>query len=221
MALRRRQSVPIELASLSPVSREYSGPLLSSYSPALNPYLLLPEPGKNKLLAQAETLAGMTFELSLRNVNARALRLERDVQRLVMVTADDPDFRRENEARLMRIMREVEAVKARMARCEGRTPVTQADIGRMKQEMNEALRAEVNDLKVGLRTLTEQIGRHKREKEAKVNKQTSSASTTQTLPALQSTLRMETRAGRRQRLESGLNQQQGKGCICRSTICSC
>ncbi|KAJ4308841.1 hypothetical protein N0V84_011855 [Fusarium piperis] len=215
MALQRHRSVPVELLPLSLEQGQYDGPLLPSYSTTPNPYLSPPDPGKSKFLALSDALAGMTFELDLRHVNARARCLERDVQRLVTITADDQDFRRNNEAKLTRLMQEIEAVKAHMARYEGPL-VTQADIDRLKQEMAEAWRTEMDDLKVQMDLLAEQMRQTRRPiraKEVEGNNQTTRASTTQPLPtqpALQPTLRMETRAKRRERLEFRHNRQQGK-----------
>jgi hypothetical protein len=107
-------------------------------------------------LKQAEALATMSFELNLRAVWALANRLEQDVRMLVLRTADDQEFRRQNEERMTKMMQEVQVVKIHMAQFDGSQPATQADIEKLQQEMNnttlgwnkqlEDARAKVDDI---------------------------------------------------------------------------
>ncbi|KAF4963009.1 hypothetical protein FSARC_8954 [Fusarium sarcochroum] len=101
----------------------------------------MPDHAKNegmKLLKQAEALASMNFELSLRAVSSLANRLERDVQMLVLRTAEDQDFRRQNEDRMTQMMHEIHTIKAHMAPIQGIQSATQADVERLQQEMRES-----------------------------------------------------------------------------------
>ncbi|KAM0203649.1 hypothetical protein ACHAPA_010279 [Fusarium lateritium] len=147
MVRNRRRSVPAGTgAPLSPPPSQNS----NNWSPALVTSNALPPiirspttsfqdyPKNNgtKVLKQAEALATMSFELNLRAVWALANRLEQDVRRLVSRTADDQEFRRQNEERMTKMMQEVQVVKAHMARFEGNQPATQADIEKLQQEMN-------------------------------------------------------------------------------------
>jgi hypothetical protein len=97
-----------------------------------------PKSEENQLLKQAEALANMHFELSLHTVFSLASRLEKDVQQLVFRTADDQEFRRQNEERMTKMMIEVQAVKAHMARIgHNHEPATRADIERLQQAMSD------------------------------------------------------------------------------------
>ncbi|KAM0564178.1 hypothetical protein ACHAPJ_000387 [Fusarium lateritium] len=149
MGQHRRRSVPAGAGALpSPPSSQTS----SSWSDAMATSIpvptitrfstpTMPDHAKNeemKLLKQAEALASMNFELSLRAVSSLANRLERDVQMLVLRTAEDQEFRRKNEDRMTQMMHEVHTIKAHMAPMEGIQPATQADVERLQQEMRES-----------------------------------------------------------------------------------
>jgi hypothetical protein len=115
-----------------------------------------PKSNGTKVLKQAEALATMNFELNLRAVWTLANRLEQDVRMLVLRTADDQEFRRQNEERMTKMMQEVQVVKIHMAQFDGSQPATQADIEKLQQEMNsttlgwnkqlEEARAKVDDI---------------------------------------------------------------------------
>ncbi|WZH39855.1 uncharacterized protein QYS62_000781 [Fusarium acuminatum] len=167
MIRNRRRSVPAGTgAPLSPPPSQNS----NYWSPALVTSNALPPisrspttsfqdyPKSNgaKVLKQAEALATMSFELNLRAVWALANRLEQDVRMLVSRTANDQEFRRQNEERMTKMMQEVQVVKVHMAQFNGSQPATQADIEKLQQEMNnttlgwnkqlEDARAKVDDI---------------------------------------------------------------------------
>ncbi|KAF4445392.1 hypothetical protein F53441_10842 [Fusarium austroafricanum] len=91
----------------------------------------------NKLLKQAEALASMHFELNLHSIASLAKRLEKDVQQLVLRTAEDHEFRNQNEERMTRMMFEVQSIKLFMQRKKTKQPVTRADIERLQHEMSK------------------------------------------------------------------------------------
>ncbi|RGP65683.1 hypothetical protein FLONG3_9186 [Fusarium longipes] len=90
-----------------------------------------------RLLKQAEALATMSIEVNLRSLSTLAYSLQEDVRKLVHCTSDDQNFRRENEERMIKMMYEVQTVKAYMAPLQGLPPATRADIERVQQEMRE------------------------------------------------------------------------------------
>ncbi|RSL57262.1 hypothetical protein CEP54_008357 [Fusarium duplospermum] len=232
MALQRRHSVPVELLVSPEPSQSRSYPSLPQLSPdsAPGPVSKLVKPS-NEFMVKAEALASMNFELGLRHAHAHALRLEAQVHRIVAKNADDQDFRREHEARLTMVMREVKAVKLYMARFNDEPVVTQAEVDKLRQEMLKEMqdwRRELNDLRAKLDALKPELGIETRkiEKEPEVNgppqgdlilslanppsvapipSLPSFPSPTRSLPAGQSALRMETRAMRREKL---VNRQQ-------------
>ncbi|KAM0341352.1 hypothetical protein ACHAPU_010095 [Fusarium lateritium] len=91
---------------------------------------------RTKILKQAEALASMNFELSLRAVSSLANRLEQDVRMLVLRTSDDQEFRRRNEERMTKMMQEIQAVKTHMVQFQGNEPATRADIVKLQQQIN-------------------------------------------------------------------------------------
>lgn len=167
MIRNRRRSVPAGTsAPLSPPPSQNSNhwppalvtsnalpPISRSPTMSLQDY---PKSNGTKVLKQAEALATMSFELNLRAVWALANRLEQDVRMLVLRTADDQEFRRQNEERMTKMMQEVQVVKIHMAQFDGSQPATQADIEKLQQEMNnttlgwnkqlEEARAKVDDI---------------------------------------------------------------------------
>ncbi|KAH7257085.1 hypothetical protein BKA59DRAFT_552767 [Fusarium tricinctum] len=167
MIRNRRRSVPAGTgAPLSPPPSQnsnYWSPALVT-SNALPPisrspttsFQYYPKSNGAKVLKQAEALATMSFELNLRAVWALANRLEQDVRMLVSRTANDQEFRRQNEERMTKMMQEVQVVKVHMAQFNGSQPATQADIEELQQEMNnttlgwnkqlEDARAKVDDI---------------------------------------------------------------------------
>ncbi|KAF5022931.1 hypothetical protein F66182_4997 [Fusarium sp. NRRL 66182] len=161
---------------------------------------------KMKLSKRAGALASMSLELRLRSVSSLANRLERDVQRLVLRTAEDQDFRRKNEERMTKIIHEVEAIKAYMAPINVKQLATQADIERLKQELSETnfhwkrlleeARAKIDDISGRLSQVSEPV----------VVKSKDSVPICGTPP----TPRRETRAMRRARvqLSSSVQKQQ-------------
>ncbi|KAH7270098.1 uncharacterized protein BKA55DRAFT_532711 [Fusarium redolens] len=149
MSQNRHRSVPKGTgAPLSPPSSQNS----ANWSPAMTASKTIPNVAysptqttpnnpkseENQLLKQAEALANMHFELSLHTVFSLASRLEKEVQQLVFRTADDQEFRRQNEERMTKMMIEVQAVKAHMARIgHNHEPATRADIERLQQAMSD------------------------------------------------------------------------------------
>ncbi|KAJ4272014.1 hypothetical protein NW762_000724 [Fusarium torreyae] len=149
MVQHRRRSVPAGAVDLpSPPSSQTSNNWANAMATPISVPIItrlstpkLPDHAKNegvKFLRQAEALASMNFELSLRAVSSLANRLERDVQMLVLRTAEDQAFRRKNEDRMTQMMHEVHTIKAYMAPMKGIQPATQADVERLQQEMRES-----------------------------------------------------------------------------------
>ncbi|EWG37544.1 hypothetical protein FVEG_14782 [Fusarium verticillioides 7600] len=119
-----------------------------------------PKSEENQLLKQAEALANMHFELNLHIVFSLASRLEKEVQQLVIRTADDQEFRRQNEERMTKMMIEIETVKAYMARIgHNREPATRADIERLQQAMSDTTMEWNNQLEDARTKIDEISGR--------------------------------------------------------------
>ncbi|KAK7424862.1 hypothetical protein QQX98_000137 [Neonectria punicea] len=119
---KRRRSVPAEVTPnhiLSPTNDDAQTLTTTSSTSSL-----AAPTHPSKLLAQADALAKMTFELNLRAVCSHAERLEREVRTLVSYTEHDKEFRRENESRLAAMMHEIQAVKTHVAKVEN----TQEDV---------------------------------------------------------------------------------------------
>ncbi|KAI8718822.1 hypothetical protein NCS52_00662200 [Fusarium sp. LHS14.1] len=228
----RRRSDPVVQVQL-PVSPErsqsqYRYPFLSS-SPLSTNHANQITRSTNKHEAKVQALMSMTFELSLRNLNVHVQRLESDVRRLVTKTDVDQNFRRENEATLAKYMQEVEAIKLKLAEYGDKPSVTRADIDKLQQEMTQEAgkwKTELDDIRAQLDALRDQNLLEKTNplfekiKKMEDSNQTPDAhvpsvpsppSATRTLPARQSTPRMETRAMRREKLNVVvLNRQQRK-----------
>lgn len=148
----------------------------------------------------------MSFELNLRAVCALANRLEQDVRMLVLRTANDQEFRRQNEERMTKMMQEIQVVKIRMAQFDGSQPATQAGIEKLQQEMNNTTlgwnkqlddaRAKVDDISSRMQPDTDTIVVNTNDPE----------------PNTPPTLGVETRAMRRARAQLGSsNQKQQSG----------
>ncbi|KNA94273.1 hypothetical protein FOXG_00392 [Fusarium oxysporum f. sp. lycopersici 4287] len=158
MSQNRHRSVPKGTgAPLSPPSSQTSAnfaPALTASKPfpdvAYSSIQTTPNSPKsedNQLLKQAEALANMHFELNLHTVFSLASRLEKEVQQLVFRTADDQEFRRQNEERMTKMMIEVQTVKAYMARMgHNHEPATRADIERLQQAMMEDARTKIDEI---------------------------------------------------------------------------
>ncbi|KIL95180.1 hypothetical protein FAVG1_02112 [Fusarium avenaceum] len=156
-----------------------------------------PKSNGAKVLKQAEALAAMSFELNLRAVCALANRLEQDVRMLVSRTANDQEFRRQNEERMTKMMQEIQVVKIRMAQFDGSQPATQAGIEKLQQEVNNTTlgwnkqlddaRAKVDDISSRMQPDTDTIVVNTNDPE----------------PNTPPTLGVETRAMRRARAQLG------------------
>ncbi|KAF4332145.1 hypothetical protein FBEOM_14065 [Fusarium beomiforme] len=149
MSQNRHRSAPKgNGAPLSPPSSQNP----SNWSPAMTAIKFLPniasastqtvqagpKSEENLLLKQAEALANMHFELNLHTVFSLATRLEKEVQQLVIRTADDQDFRLRNEDRMTKMMVEIQTVKSYMSQIGGNhEPATRADIERLQQAMSD------------------------------------------------------------------------------------
>lgn len=119
-----------------------------------------PKCEENQLLKQAEALANMHFELNLHTVFSLASRLEKEVQQLVFRTADDQEFRRQNEERMTKMMIEIQTVKAYMAHVgHNREPATRADIERLQQAMSDTAMEWNNQLEDARTKIDEISGR--------------------------------------------------------------
>ncbi|KAH7225950.1 hypothetical protein BKA60DRAFT_559160 [Fusarium oxysporum] len=171
MSQNRHRSVPKGTgAPLSPPSSQPSAnfaPALTASKPfpdvAYSSTQTTPNSPKsedNQLLKQAEALANMHFELNLHTVFSLASRLEKEVQQLVFRTADDQEFRRQNEERMTKMMIEVQTVKAYMARMgHNHEPATRADIERLQQAMSDTTMEWNNQLEDARTKIDEISGR--------------------------------------------------------------
>ncbi|POR36431.1 Uncharacterized protein TPAR_03376 [Tolypocladium paradoxum] len=149
----RRRSVPPGTSPSSGQKGTLSDAVIvspSSSSPSVQPANSKQPSANNRLLAQADALAKMTFELNLRAVSAQAERLEQEIGALVARTSQDKEFRQEHEQRIMDVWREILSVKARMDGVND----TQEDIKvgfdrcqREAAEFKQQLRQEMSDLK--------------------------------------------------------------------------
>ncbi|KAL7785036.1 hypothetical protein V8C43DRAFT_325341 [Trichoderma afarasin] len=73
----------------------------------------------SKLLAQADALARMTIEFNVRAVSAQTERLEKGLNKLMMSTKEDKEFRESHDARLQSLCKEILVVKQRMEEIQG------------------------------------------------------------------------------------------------------
>ncbi|CAM1506782.1 Fc.00g064230.m01.CDS01 [Cosmosporella sp. VM-42] len=143
----RRRSVPSGTTSMNPpaITIADTTPLTSSSSSPL-----AAPTHSAKLFAQADYLAKMTYELSLRAVSSKAEHLERDIHKLVRCTEDNKQFRIENEERLNNINREIMAVKSHMSAVEKGQNGVKADYEeqrRLTMEVIGGFRREMVELK--------------------------------------------------------------------------
>lgn len=165
-----------------------------------------PKSEENQLLKQAEALANMHFELNLHIVFSLASRLEKEVQQLVIRTADDQEFRRQNEERMTKMMIEIETVKAYMARIgHNREPATRADIERLQQAMSDTTMEWNNQLE-DARTKIDEISGRMLDASRRAGVRGNEAPTSPSL------LGIETRATRKAKTDiaSGAHHQQRK-----------
>ncbi|KAF4988326.1 hypothetical protein FGRMN_9834 [Fusarium graminum] len=212
----RRRSVPAGTgAPLSPPpSQNSSNWPTARTTPGIIPSIScspipsLPENAKDertKLFKQAEALASMNFELSLRAVSSLANRLEQDVRMLVLRTVDDQEFRRRNEERMTTMMQEIQAVKAHMVQFEGNEPATRADIVKLQQEINNTTlgwNKQLEDAKVKVDDISSRIHQ---------GPDTIVVKTKDPEPDTPPTSGVETRAMRRARAQLKSNDQKQQG----------
>ncbi|KAF7546933.1 hypothetical protein G7046_g9163 [Stylonectria norvegica] len=117
----------------------------------------------SRLLAQADALAKMTFELNLRALGTKTDRLETDLRKLVNCTQDDKNFRQEHAQRLEDMMREIMAVKTHMAGLQsdcvdvkGGLERQQVQVSEVK-EVAEGFRRDVGDIRQLVEGLVERL----------------------------------------------------------------
>ncbi|KAF4123389.1 Protein of unknown function (DUF3074) [Geosmithia morbida] len=115
-----------------------------------------------QLVTRAEALAKMTFELNMRRLEAQVNDLQRDVGKVVRATAEDKDFRSQNETRLSKLWGEMLAVRQQVARVEEtqtRTR-TQPDLETCQSETRDlvdGLRSEMAELRGLVDVITKQM----------------------------------------------------------------
>lgn len=153
MLVRRLSLPPPEAASIEPSSSPSALTDLSS-PPSNGSPPCQPNSQPTKLLSRAEVLAKMTFELNLRAVSQQTDRLQRDMQALVQSTAEDKEFRAQNETRLEKLWQEMLAVKQHMSKVEHvQTDNSQlaTDFEKCQRETQalvDEFRTEIGELKV-------------------------------------------------------------------------
>ncbi|KAK7427729.1 hypothetical protein QQZ08_005835 [Neonectria magnoliae] len=159
---KRRRSVPPGVTpnhNLSPTNDDVQAlTATSSTSPLTAPK------HPSKLLAQADALAKMTFELNLRAVCSHAERLEREVRTLVSYTEHDKEFRCENESRLAAMMHEIQAVKTHVAKVENTQENVRGGLEDQQRRATEALdgfKKEISDLRRLIDGLSSQLNQFK------------------------------------------------------------
>jgi chromosome segregation ATPase len=116
----------------------------------------------SQLIAQADALARMTFELNIRSVAAQADRLEQDLRQLVVRTAQDEEFREKNEHRLNEIWHEILAVKTRMSEVHDGQQQLQTNAetrGKLVADLLERYGKEMAELRDMFNTMNEQLDR--------------------------------------------------------------
>lgn len=117
---------------------------------------LIVAPKSNDLLAKADALARITFELDLRALSGLAERLERDVRELVRRTEKNKDFRKQNEKRLAEIMREIHAVKTQMKHVEMENVGLKVDVQEQQKLMMEIISGVKNEM-AGVKNLIDEF----------------------------------------------------------------
>lgn len=112
----------------------------------------------SRLVAQADALARMTLELNLRAVSSQANRMEKQLRKLVLATADDAEFRRQNEARMSAMWREIVAVRQRAGEQKDIAFLDAETCRRETEKVVRGIRDEVGELKelvAGISTLVD------------------------------------------------------------------
>ena len=172
MDTRRRKSVPPPRSQ--PISSS-SGSTLSELSrgstpPSLSKNLIQPpaaaaagaatSANSNKMLSRADALAKITFELNIRTVEGQVKGLEKIVKDLVEATADDKEFRAENETKLSKLWQEMVAVQQQASRVEGQQKVTSDEFDAMQRETKDlvdSFREEVKEVRESLCEISQLI----------------------------------------------------------------
>lgn len=174
MLTRRRMSLPFtEHTAKGQNSSSHgpsdAGPIAGGASPtnhlptAVAAAAASPSPVQNqRLIARAESLARMTFELNIRSVSHQTDRLQRELATLIRATEDDKEYRKQNEARLQELFQELVVLRHYMGKVEDdrkTVQVSQDEYEKCQSEtlaMVEEFRGEVRDLK----ELVEGLSKH-------------------------------------------------------------
>ncbi|KAL6869273.1 hypothetical protein ACO1O0_000597 [Amphichorda felina] len=113
-----------------------------------------------RLFSRSEALARMTFELNIRRVEAQVNDVQKDVKRVVQATADDKEFRDQNEARLSRLWQEMLAVRQQVNKVEASQESSSMDLEKCQTETKsiiEEFRKELIDLKEFIHGISKQM----------------------------------------------------------------
>ena len=113
-----------------------------------------------RLLSRSEALARMTFELNIRRIEAQVNDVQKDVKRVVQATADDKEFRDQNEARLTKLWEEMLAVRQQVNKVVTSQESSNLDFDECQRETKtivEEFRKELIGLKEFIHGISKQI----------------------------------------------------------------
>jgi predicted secreted protein len=153
----RQRSVPPPSTTTS----ESSSSLSEVTTISTPPSLAAPQkPQQPKLLARAEALSRMTYELNIRAAGVQTERLQRQVQALVQSTAEDHEFRQQHEERLTKVWHKMLAVRQHVAKLDDSQDNVQVHLKQCQQETGEVIeqfRREIGGLRELLEGLSSQM----------------------------------------------------------------
>jgi hypothetical protein len=113
-------------------------------------------PANPDLLAQADAIVRMTYELNMRAVSAQAERLEQDMRKLVQSTGTDREFRDQHERRLQELWKEIGAVKENMSQIQGSQEDIKTDHERRCRETSDSIESFRQEI-LGVRELVSSV----------------------------------------------------------------
>lgn len=111
------------------------------------------------LFSRAEALARMTYEMNLRTLESQVKSLENDVRAIVQETAEDKEFRTENEARLSKLWQEMLVVRQQMTKVEETKGNEHAEFEACQKETQELVKGFRDEL-TQLKAFLDDISKH-------------------------------------------------------------
>ncbi|KAL7925092.1 hypothetical protein ACQKWADRAFT_310680 [Trichoderma austrokoningii] len=127
-------------------------------SPAISP-IITTRP-KSKLVHNAEALARMTIELNVRTMATQTAGLEKALRALMMRRKEDKEFLDNNNARVQRMVQEMQVVKQRMEEIQspGWKGKGSNDLEQCKKDMHDIIGELKRDMKKEMSDLKGRVG---------------------------------------------------------------